>query len=327
MTKLRKLEDLILYVRLADTNGVGLKTIKKILEHFKSIRKIDELRLKNLIGEKRAEKVMLSLEAERKFEKDLINSIDKYGIKFLLFEDREYPEILKSIDEPPPYLFYLGELPKEGYGIVGTRKPSGVSLKAVEKLLENLEGPVISGGAVGIDYKAHFESLKRGFKNFVILGTGILKSEPRVKKLREMGATLVSEFLPWTEGSKWTFPKRNRIIAGLSKELYVMEAGSKSGALITANYALKYKRKVFVYVGDESSERWSGCLKLLKERKAERLTFEDKHKGLIEFLSIPRTFDEVMSFLKKERKEVFKILSSLIVKGKVVQEGAHYKKV
>ncbi|AAC07224.1 DNA-processing protein DprA [Aquifex aeolicus] len=327
MTNLRKLEDLVLYVRLADTNGVGLKSVKKILYHFKSIRNLNEKELERLLGTKRAERVVLSLETERNFEEKLINIIDKNDIKFILYEDKEYPEILKGIDEPPPYLFYQGEPPEGGYGIVGTRRPSKLSLNAVEKLLESIEGPIISGGAVGIDFKAHFESLKHGFKNFVILGTGILKIESRIKKLKGMGASLVSEFLPWTEGSKWTFPKRNRIIAGLSKKLFVMEAGSKSGALITADYAHRYGREIYAYVGDEHSERWKGCLKLIEEGKAKRLDFSSEKDKLLEFLSVPRTFDEVISFLKRERKEVFKILSSLIIQGKVVQEGAYYKKL
>jgi len=327
MTKLRKIEDLILYIRLADTNGIGLKTIKKILEHFKNLKNINDGELERLLGYKKAEKIMLSLDTERKFEEDLIKTLDKNCINFLLYEEEEYPEILRRMEDPPPYLFFLGEPPKEGYGIVGTRKPSSISVKAVEKLLENLKGFIISGGAVGIDYKAHFESLKRGFKNFVILGTGILKIEPRIKKLREMGATLISEFLPWVEGGKWTYPKRNRIIAGLSRELYVIEAGEKSGALITAEYAYKYGRRVYAYVGDENSERWKGCLKLIEEGKAQRLILEENLEVILEFLKTPKTFDEIMNHLKEDKRKVFKLLSSLMIEGRVVQEGAYYKKV
>ena len=143
----------------------------------------------------------------------------------------------------------------------------------------------------------------------------------------EFGVTLISEFFPFQEGNKYTFPKRNRLISALSEELYVIEAGKNSGALITANYAIKYKVPVYVYVGERSSERWKGCLELIEKGYAKEVKIEDKTSNLEEILKSPKTFDELLLITNKSKNELLIELNTLILKGKVRQEGAYYIKV
>ncbi|GAB6066282.1 DNA-processing protein DprA [Aquifex pyrophilus] len=317
---------LLKYLRLKDTRGVGETTIKKIINAFGSIENIEESQLEKLLGRVKAERILLSLSSERRYEENLLKSLEK-GLRFITIEDKDYPELLREIKDPPPVIFYTGAKPFIGVGIVGTRKPSEISLRFVEKVVKEEGKPVISGGARGIDMKAHESALNLGIPTTVVLGYGMLKRERRIEKLLDRGrVSLVSEFLPWEEGSKYTFPKRNRIIAGLSERLYVAEAGRRSGALITAEYAYKYGREILVFVGDERSERWEGCLELVREGKAH--IYDDVRKEkILDFLKVPRTFDEIKEFLERDVKSVSSLIAKLIINGKVVQEGAYYRAI
>ena len=327
--KAYKMKRLRLYLRLINAKGVGAKKIKKLINHVKSIEEFSEKKAAEVLGDKLARLVSERLKSEWTLEDEVLEVLQKHRINALTLEDENYPEKLKAIDEPPPIIFYKGELPKEGIGVVGTRNPSRISLKVVEKLVEEKERDVISGGARGIDLKAHTEALKRGFKTFVILGTGILNTPPGVKKILEKykgKVSLLSEFLPFQEANRYTFPRRNRVIAALSDELYVIEAGRKSGALITADYGVKYRKPVYVFVGDKNSERWSGCLDLLNRGLAKEYKPKEagKESELLNFLKKPRTYDEVALFLGLSKPQVLSILSKYMIKGLVKREGAYY---
>ncbi|HIP42744.1 MAG TPA: DNA-protecting protein DprA [Aquifex aeolicus] len=324
------METLLKYIRLADTNSIGPTTVKKIINHFGSIEDLDFEELKKLIGKTKADLVKISINSPRNYEKKLVKVIEDERVVFVTLEEKDYPDILKTIPDPPPFLFYIGEKIKCGIGVVGTRKPSEKSLKTVEVVVKKEKGTVISGGAKGIDYKAHLFALEQGIPTVIVLGSGILEMDRRIKVLLEKyeNISVVSEFLPWKKANKYTFPKRNRIIAGLSEKIFVIEAGRKSGALITASYAKRYGRKVFVYIGDEDSERWEGCKELLKKGIAKKIEFSsDLNKDLISFLSKPRTFDEVMSFLNSNLKDTFSVLTRLMLEGKIIQEGAYYTRI
>lgn len=324
------METLIKYIRLADTNSIGPATVKKIINHFGSIENLDFEELEKLIGKTKADLLKISINSPRKYEEKLVKVIENERVGFITLEEKAYPNILKAIPDPPPFLFFIGEKIESGIGIVGTRKPSEKSLKAVEAVVKKEKTPVISGGAKGIDYKAHLLALQQGIPTVVVLGSGILEMDRRIKVLLEKyeNISVVSEFLPWKKANKYTFPRRNRIIAGLSEKIFVIEAGNRSGALITASHAKRYGRKLFVYIGDENSERWEGCKELLKKGIAKKIELGgDLNKDLISFLSKPRTFDEIMGFLGSNPKDTLSVLSRLILEGKIVQEGAYYTRI
>lgn len=196
------------------------------------------------------------------------------GAHILTLEDERYPEPLREIADPPPVLYVLGEWREEdrlAVGIVGTRRATSYGRLVAKKLAQELAErgvTVVSGLAPGIDTAAHEGALLAG-RTLAVLGTGLGKpypagSERLLRRIAEQGAVL-SEF-PWDmEGAQWTFPRRNRLIAGLSLLVVVVEAPERSGALITADYALEQGKEVLAVPGPITSEASAGTHRLLKE--------------------------------------------------------------
>lgn len=189
--------------------------------------------------------------------------------------DKEYPKALENIFNPPAELFVKGDiLPSDdnAIAIVGTRRATFYGLEQCEKLSYELalKGiTIVSGMARGIDTAAHRGALKAGGRTVAVLGSGhnnIYPSEN--KKLYEeiaKNGVVISEFTPDTLPFPTNFPRRNRIISGLAKGVVVIEAPRKSGALITANFALQQGKEVFAMPGNISSARSNGTNALIKE--------------------------------------------------------------
>ena len=189
--------------------------------------------------------------------------------------DADYPRLLFEIADPPPVLYYRGKIdPLENQGIahtigiVGTRNPSEYGRRWTRKLTHSLAQrgfTIISGLAEGIDAEAHHSCLKAGKRTIAVLGTGVDVVYPwRNKRLYEeilKCGLVISEHPTGTAPDRTHFPRRNRIIAALSRAILVMEAGTKSGALITAHCANNYNRDVYVLPGSLDSPRSLGCLK------------------------------------------------------------------
>jgi len=197
-------------------------------------------------------------------------------IKTINIQDKNYPKSLKEIKNPPEFLYYLGEvLPKENcLAIVGTRRCSfygkEIALEIAGELAE-AGLTIVSGLAPGIDTFVHRSVVERKKRTIAVLGTGIDEKSiyPKenlklAKKILETGGCLISEYPAGAPGSKFTFPQRNRIISGLSLGVLVIEAKEKSGALITADYALKQNRKVLAVPGPIHSLNSKGCHYLIK---------------------------------------------------------------
>lgn len=199
---------------------------------------------------------------------------EQAGALIVTVEDQGYPEPLREISDPPPVLYLLGEWQKEdalAVGMVGTRRCTSYGRLVAKKLAQELAErgvTVVSGLAPGIDTAAHEGALLSG-RTVAVLGTGLGKpypagSEKLMRRIAEQGA-VISEF-PWDmEGAPWTFPRRNRLIAGLSLLVVVVEAPERSGALITADYALEQGKEVLVVPGPITSEASLGTNRLLRE--------------------------------------------------------------
>lgn len=192
------------------------------------------------------------------------------------FEDENYPCLLKEIYDPPQQLYYLGELKareKFPLAVVGTRKISFYGKKATERLVNGLCQAgltIVSGLALGVDGLAHQIALENGTRTIAVLGSGLDTVYPPdhkklAKRIIDTGGALVSEYPPKTKPSKLTFPARNRIVAGMSLGVLVIEAPIKSGAMITARLALDQGREVFAVPGDIYSENSQGCNLLIKK--------------------------------------------------------------
>ncbi|MBC7073945.1 DNA-protecting protein DprA, partial [Candidatus Parcubacteria bacterium] len=197
-------------------------------------------------------------------------------IKKIKLGEKNYPELLEKIKDPPKILYVLGEIfRKEScFAIVGTRKCSEygkeVALDFSSKLSE-AGFTIVSGFAPGVDTFAHLGAIEKKKRTIAVLGTGLDKKSiyPKsnlklIEKILDCGGCLISEYPPEQKGTKFTFPKRNRIISGLSLGVLVVEAKLKSGALITANFAREQKRKVFAIPGSIYSQLSKGSHFLIK---------------------------------------------------------------
>lgn len=198
-------------------------------------------------------------------------------IKTIKKSSKEYPKILKEIHNAPEQLYVRGALPKDcnlNFAIVGTRSASdyGKTLAfKIAKELSELGFNIVSGLALGIDTQAHLGALQGRGKTIAVLGSAIDNDSvypsinlKLVDKIINLGGAVISEYAPKTKSEIWFFPERNRIIAGLSRGVLVVEAPEKSGALITARLALEQNREVFAVPGSIFSKNSFGTNNLIK---------------------------------------------------------------
>uniref|UniRef100_A0A7V3J8W6 DNA-protecting protein DprA n=1 Tax=candidate division CPR3 bacterium TaxID=2268181 RepID=A0A7V3J8W6_UNCC3 len=196
-------------------------------------------------------------------------------MKKIAQDDANYPFLLSKIFDPPSFLYYEGELPKEDevlVAVVGSRACTPYGRQVAEEISYNLakEGiTIVSGLALGIDSVAHRAALTAKGKTIAVLGSGLDVIYPSshmklAKEIIENGGALISEFSPGTPPLPHHFPLRNRIISGISQGIIVVEAGFKSGALITARCALEQGREVFAVPGSIYSLNSQGSNSLIK---------------------------------------------------------------
>jgi DNA processing protein len=273
------MSDLALLAALNNTGLVGTTTYQKIVSHLKNIENIKHVKEKDLmqiegIGEKVSKAIIKNIKdmtGEREIE-----YAQKHNIKMLSFLDNHFPKILKTIYDPPLIIYVKGKLPKDdtlSIAIVGSRDCSDYGRKIAQtfaKELARIGTCIVSGLARGIDTCAHLGTLKiKDAKTIAVLGSGLLKIyPPENKKLADtisQNGALVSEFSLNTTPEPENFPRRNRIISGLSLGVIVIEAGIKSGALITANWAIEQNREVFCVPGKIDSPKNKGCHLLIKQ--------------------------------------------------------------
>ncbi|MCA9835512.1 MAG: DNA-processing protein DprA [Trueperaceae bacterium] len=204
--------------------------------------------------------------------------VENLKLSLLHLLDPGYPEALRAIYDPPSLLYVKGSLPAyEGMqprslGVVGTRDASDFALAFTEHLSEELASRQVvinSGLALGVDTAAHKGALKTG-ATVAVLGSGVdfiypAQNRTLAGQIVERGGAIISEYAIGSRPTATNFPGRNRIINGLSSGIVVVEAGEKSGALITADYALQEGRQVCAVPGRPGDARASGCHKLLKQ--------------------------------------------------------------
>ena len=200
---------------------------------------------------------------------------EKEEIYFVKKDDKDFPQELLQTPWPPKGIYVKGEMESEApkVAIVGTRRATSYGKDIAFKIAETLaeEGVIIvSGLALGIDSAVHEGALKAGGKTWAVLGSGIENIWPRSNlklagRILESGGALISEYPPGTKAQFFTFPQTNRIVAGLSKLVIVVEAPEKSGALITARLALEAGREVAAVPGDITRANFLGANRLLRE--------------------------------------------------------------
>lgn len=199
------------------------------------------------------------------------------NIKVISRSDAAYPALLQQISDPPPCLFVRGTLTTHNpaIAIVGTRAPSKYGIEVTTRLVRELteqQITIVSGLALGIDAVAHDATVRSGGYTIAVLGSGVddRSIAPQTNyrlamDIIESGGVIISEYPPHTQAAPYTFPRRNRIIAGLARGTLVIEAGESSGALITAKCSLDYNRDVFAIPQSIGSKTAVGVNNLLKE--------------------------------------------------------------
>ncbi|MFZ2190495.1 MAG: DNA-processing protein DprA [Candidatus Magasanikiibacteriota bacterium] len=202
--------------------------------------------------------------------------LNQEEIYCLTKDDADYPNLLKEIYDPPFCLFVRGEFKPDDFSlaVVGTRKFSPYGKQVTEELVADLASQgitIISGLAIGIDCLAHEATLKSGGKTIAVLGSGINRqhiypgqNKDLAERIIKSGGALISEYPPGTLPSKFTFPRRNRIVAGMSLGTLVIEAPEGSGALITAQCTLDNGREVFSVPQNINTANSTGPNELIK---------------------------------------------------------------
>lgn len=285
-----KMDDKKLWICL-NLAGVNPSRTKPLLETFGSVEKIFSISTAELVKagltEETAEKVRNWESLPWEKEKDFC---ERNGISIVTILDREYPPLLKQIFDPPAMLYVRGELPGDNsilFSIVGTRNPSVYGMKMAEKFAMELSYCgliIVSGMARGIDTAAHNGALKARGRTIAVTGCGFGHCYPpenvRLSKSIEKSGAVITEFLSDVRPEPFNFPRRNRIVSGLSRGVLVVEAGQKSGALITAHLALDQGREVFALPGRVDDLTSRGTNQLLKEGAALVETAEEIVAGL-----------------------------------------------
>ncbi|MHC5024546.1 MAG: DNA-processing protein DprA [Planctomycetota bacterium] len=267
--------------------GIGPATWRRLREHIGSDEAIvkagvDQLTQIDRIGRRTAGDLLQALDQARP---DLERAaMQRAGATLILHGDEDYPPLLAAIPDPPVALWVRGRAPADlgpAIGIVGARRCTAYGREQAGRLAALLAQSglvIVSGGALGIDGEAHRGALRVGGQTIVVLGSGLGHFYPRehhelFTRIIESGGALVSEHPTDTEPRREYFPRRNRIVSGLSLGVLVVEAGRRSGALITARLAAEeHGREVMAVPGRVDSPASRGCLELIRDGGAALVT-------------------------------------------------------
>jgi len=277
------------------TNGLGSVLIRQLIAHFGSAQKIFQANLKNLtrvngIGEATA-RIILQKEGLREAEQE-VKKVAAADCQLLFYTDTDYPHRFKTLYDAPVLLYAKGNFNlNQGrfVGVVGTRKATEYGKNTCEQIVEGLANKgvtIVSGLAYGIDITTHRACVKHRVPTLGAMATGIdlIYPSTHAKTAQEMQVNggILTEYPIGTKPDFMRFPARNRIIAGLSDAIIVVEAAEKGGALITAEYANNYNREVFAVPGNLTNSYSTGCNQLIRTHKAQIFTGID---DLLESLS------------------------------------------
>jgi DNA processing protein len=285
--------------------GIGPAKFRALHDYFGSAEsawRAGESALRQVGLDQRALESLLDVRRQLDLPAEMAQ-IEAAGIQLLTWDDDDYPTYLKEIPDPPPVLFVRGELQLQdqwAVAVVGTRRASPYGRLATERLAGDLARSgvtIVSGLARGVDSIAHQAALDAGGRTIAVLGSGlghIYPAEHRrlAGQIASRGA-LVTEFHPDTPPEAGNFPRRNRIISGLSLGVLVVEAGERSGASITANCALEQGRDVFAVPGNITSRTSIGTNRLIQHGAKLVLRAED----ILEELNMTMVAEQVATQL------------------------------
>jgi DNA processing protein len=312
------------WIALKRVPGIGPVSYKRLLEEIgppETVFKAPLARLLSVdgINEKVAWEILHFKEKETVVRE--LERIDAHPVSFIHYFHPQYPVHLKNIHDPPPFFYMMGELWKKddrSIAVVGTRRPTFYGKQVARELAGDLaraQMTVVSGFAMGIDQIAHRAALDAGGRTIAVLGTGIDIDYPHgsmeLKEAISAQGAVITEFPMGTPAAPENFPRRNRLISGLSAGVLVVEAAEKSGSLITAGLALEQGKDVFAVPGSIHSEFSRGSHYLIKcgaklvEKVSDILEEVDgQFQAAISFSEPPLLQD-----LPPDEKKIYDILS------------------
>ncbi len=272
--------------------GIGAARLRALLDYFGDVEiawqaSADELHAAGLS----ARLVEAILQTRHNLSLDQVwDRILAKGIKVLTWEDEAYPRLLNEIEQPPPVLYIRGEvLPEDEWAVavVGTRRITAYGRQVAVEIGSALARngiTVVSGLARGVDAAAHQSSLDVGGRTLAILGSGVDRIyPPEHRRMAEQIITqgaVISDYPPGTPPEAANFPPRNRIISGLARAVIVVEAGKRSGALITATFAAEQGREVFAVPGNITAPQSKGTNYLVQQGARPLLEIRDVLESL-----------------------------------------------
>ena len=267
---------------------------------------------------------------------------------------------LLEIPQPPSQLWYRGNLPSPNLtllAVVGSRDYTSYGKQVVEELISGLSGypvGIVSGLALGIDGLAHTAALKHHLYTLAVPGSGLTPGvlypashRPLAEQILEHGGGLLSEYPPDTPAAPWTFPQRNRIMAGLCKATLLIEAGEKSGTLITARMAVDYNRELLAVPGNIFSKNSFGTHQFLKlgatlvtsasdillelgieEKEVSpraEISLEPDEEKVLKLLLEPQDRDTLLRLLSLPASQANILLMNMEMKGYISYDSPHYR--
>lgn len=352
-------------VWLSSVPGIGSKSCLNLIGYFGSAENVYRSSFSELMNSGAIREKTARIITERKN----INVINEYlkivkekNIKVYTIFENGYPENLKNIYDPPPVLYIKGEILEEdsfAVGIVGSRKASDYGLKTAHRIasrLAELGITIVSGMALGIDSAAHKGALAAKGRTIAVFACGLKHVYPmtnfRLSQEIQNSGAIITEYPFDTEAIASQFPARNRIISGMSLGVIVVEAGEKSGSLITADFALEQGREVFAVPGNITSPNSKGANELIKSgaklvnriediieelnlnlicniksniRNSEGSDISAEEGRILDFLkSGGACGDEIAAATKLKPGKVMAVLTMLEMKGLIQQVGSVY---
>ncbi|MCR5653410.1 MAG: DNA-processing protein DprA [Ruminococcus sp.] len=319
--------DIRYWIWFSQAIGYCTPKAKQILELYGDIEKFyngkePEWRLSGLFSNAEISKLDST---DLSVADDIISKCNKYCYEILTLDNPFYPRCLYNIDDPPAVLYVSGMLPdvddRLTIGVVGTRKASMYGIRAAHSFSYNLAKcgiTIISGGALGIDCSAHLGTLAADGVTVCVLGCGInyeyLRENAKMRSDITYKGAVISEYPPDTEPYPFHFPQRNRIISALSDGIFVVEAGHKSGALITVNSALEQDptKKIFAMAGP-ADPHFYGTNELVKDKIAKLVT---DYKDIIDDFESIYVTEEI----SPELIHINEKINAIPVKGKVPED-------
>ena len=357
---------LVYWIWLSQINGIGSVIAKALVNSFKTPQDIYKATKYELVktqgkGNATAE-IILNSKSLAKAE-EILNKCEKLNISILTYGDSLYPNEVKEIKNAPVILYYRGNIIENSMGIaiVGSRRCTEYGKRLTVEAGEFLAGnyiPVISGMAKGIDGYAHTACLKAGGYTLAVLGCGLDICYPKehielMQRIIEKGA-IISEYPPGTKPDANHFPMRNRLISAWCKKLLVVEAGEKSGSLLTATFAKEQNRQVFAAPNSIYCRESIGTNKLIEEgakiylnlsqllldhmreprvnnKKENTQPIDDDITSLekVIFTKIkdnPMSLDGLLLVLKGDKSDILETISIMELMGKIINVGGILKK-